>query len=135
MNSIEKKQKEFVEEFNLLDDWFLQYEYLIRVAQEMKPMPQHMKTEANRIRGCQSKVWMNLSKEGDTVHLFLDSDALLVKGILGVLIYLLDGEKSTDILATELDFVQKTPLHKELPSSRVLGFDAIAKGLRDRINS
>ena len=97
--TIEEKQDEIIEEFTELDDWMDRYQLLIDMGSGMEPLAEEKKTEQNLIDGCQSRVWLHASKSDDgTLHFEADSDALIVKGIISLLIGILDGQTPQDIL-------------------------------------
>ena len=103
--SIDKKQQELIQEFEMFPTWMEKYEYIIELGKELTPIPDELKTDDHLIRGCQSRVWLAASKdENGVLHFTADSDAIITKGIVALVIRVLNGEKGDDILHASMDF-------------------------------
>ena len=129
--TIEERQQEVIEEFEGFDDWMDKYQYLIDLGSEQQPLPLEYKTESNLIDGCQSRVWLqaDLTPEG-TVHFQAESDALIVKGIVTLLIRVLDHQTPDDILSANLHFIEDIGLKEHLSPTRSNGLLAMMKQMK-----
>ncbi len=128
---IEQIQQEIIEEFSSYDDWMDKYQLLIDLGSEQEPLPQQYKVESNLIDGCQSRVWLqaDLTPEG-TVHFQAESDALIVKGIVTLLIRVLDNQTPSDILSADLHFIEDIGLKEHLSPTRSNGLLAMLKQMK-----
>jgi cysteine desulfuration protein SufE len=130
--TIEERQDEIIEEFTELDDWMDRYQLLIDMGSGMEPLAEEKKTEQNLIDGCQSRVWLHATKSDDgTLHFEADSDALIVKGIISLLIGILDGQTPQDILDADLYFIDRIGLREHLSPTRSNGLVAMVKRIHD----
>ena len=131
MATINELQDEVIEEFSALDDWMDRYQLLIDLGNEQPPMPASGKTEQNLIDGCQSRVWLQaeLSPSG-TLLFTAESDALIVKGIIALLIRVLSGHTPDEILAADLYFIDRIGLKDHLSPTRSNGLLAMIKQMR-----
>lgn len=129
--TIEEIQQEVVEEFSDYDDWMDKYQLLIDLGSEQEPLPQQYKTESNLIDGCQSRVWLqaDLTPEGK-IHFQAESDALIVKGIVTLLIRVLDNQTPADILNADLHFIEDIGLKDHLSPTRSNGLLAMLKQMK-----
>ena len=137
METINEIQDEIIEEFAGLDDWMDKYQLLIDMGSEQEPLPEQYKTEQNLIDGCQSRVWLqaDLVKgekvKGEEVILFrAESDALIVKGIVSLLIRVLSGHTPQEILDADLYFINEIGLKEHLSPTRSNGLLAMVKQMR-----
>lgn len=123
---------ELQEEFALFDDWRDKVEHLIELGKELPPLPDALKTEGNKVRGCQSQVWLvaDLDPGEGAVHLRADSDAVLVKGLIALLLRLYDGLQPADILAHPPDVLEKIGLSKLLTPGRSNGLYSMVARIR-----
>ena len=130
--TINERQDEIIEEFEAFDDWIDRYQLISDYAKELKkhPMPETDKTEQNLIDGCQSKVWFTCKYEDGKLVFNGDSDALLVKGIVALLLYVLSGSTPKEILASNLYFIERIGLQEHLSPTRSNGVVAMLKQLR-----
>ena len=129
--TIEERQDEIIEEFTELDDWMDRYQLLIDMGSGMEPLAEEKKTEQNLIDGCQSRVWLHASKSNDgTLHFEADSDALIVKGIISLLIGILDGQTPQDILDADLYFIDRIGLREHLSPTRSNGLLSMLRQMR-----
>ena len=131
MNTINERQDEIIAEFQDFDDWMDKYQLLIDLGNEQAPLPEQYKTEQNLIDGCQSRVWLqaDLTPEG-RIHFQAESDALIVKGIVALLIRVLDDQLPEDILAADLYFIERIGLREHLSPTRSNGLLAMVKQMR-----
>lgn len=129
--TIEDIQQEIIEEFEGFDDWMDRYQMLIDLGSEQEPLPVQYKTESNLIDGCQSRVWLqaDLTPEGK-VHFLAESDALIVKGIVTLLIRVLDQQTPDDILSADLHFIEDIGLKDHLSPTRSNGLVAMLKQMK-----
>ena len=130
MQSIVKIQKEIVEEFNLFEDWMQKYEYLIDLGKELPPLNTKYKTENNLIKGCQSRVWLHAEEQEGEVLFSADSDAIMTKGIIALLIRVLSGQKANEITNANLDFINKIGLKEQLSATRANGLFSMIKQMK-----
>lgn len=130
--TIDQLQDEIIEEFNGLDEWMDRYAYIIELADTLPPLKECYKTPDNLIAGCQSRVWLHATKSDDgTLHFEADSDALIVKGIISLLIGILDGQTPQDILDADLYFIDRIGLREHLSPTRSNGLVAMVKRIHD----
>jgi cysteine desulfuration protein SufE len=129
--TINERQDEIIEEFQDFDDWMDRYQLLIDLGSSMPPLPEQYKTEQNLIDGCQSRVWLqaDLTPEG-RIHFQAESDALIVKGIVSLLIRVLDDQTPHDILDADLYFIERIGLREHLSPTRSNGLVAMVKQMR-----
>ncbi|MCQ2212956.1 MAG: SufE family protein [Bacteroidaceae bacterium] len=131
MMTIEDIQQEVIEEFADYDDWMDKYQLLIDLGSEQEPLPAQYKVESNLIDGCQSRVWLqaDMTPEG-TIHFQAESDALIVKGIVTLLIRVLDNQTPDDILNADLHFIEDIGLKEHLSPTRSNGLLAMLKQMK-----
>ena len=129
--TIEERQQEVIEEFEGFDDWMDKYQLLIDLGGEQRPLPAEYKPESNLIDGCQSRVWLqaDLTPEGK-IHFQAESDALIVKGIVTLLIRVLDNQSPDDILEADLHFIEDIGLKEHLSPTRSNGLLAMMKQMK-----
>ena len=129
--SINQLQDEIIDEFSLLDDWMDRYELLIDYGKNLAPLPVADKNDKNLIDGCQSKVWFTAALSDDGVVTYKgDSDAILVKGIVALLIHVLSGHTPKEIVDADLYFIDKINLREHLSPTRSNGLAAMLKQMR-----
>lgn len=129
--TINEIQDEIIEEFSDLTDWMDRYAYIIDMGNSLEPLPESDKVPANLIEGCQSRVWITATRDNDGNVLFAaDSDALIVKGIIALLLRVLSGQKPQDILDADLYFIDKIGLGQHLSPTRSNGLLAMVKQMR-----
>ena len=128
--TINELQNEVVEEFSVFDDWMDKYQLLIDLGNELDPLDERYKTSQNLIDGCQSRVWVQADYADGLIHLQADSDALIVKGIIALLIRVLSGHSPQEILDTELFFIDRIGLSDHLSPTRSNGLLAMVKQIR-----
>ena len=128
--SINEAQDEIIEEFEAFDDWLERYQLLVDYGRELKPMPESDKTEQNLIDGCQSKVWFTTDFQNGRIRFTGDSDAILVKGIVALLISVMSDHTPDEILNTDLYFIDRIGLREHLSPTRSNGIAAMLKQMR-----
>lgn len=124
-------QDEIIEEFSGFDDWMDRYSLLIEYGNDLAPFPAADRTEQNLIDGCQSKVWFTARVEDGKIIYAGDSDAILVKGIVALLIHVLSGHTAKEILDADLYFIDRIQLREHLSPTRSNGLVAMLKQMRD----
>lgn len=130
MQSIIEIQEEIVENFKLFDDWVQKYEYIIELGKELAPIKKEHKIEENIIKGCQSRVWINATTKEGRVFFSADSDAIMTKGIIALLIKVLSGQKAKDIAVANLDFIKRIGLNNQLSATRANGLVSMIKQMK-----
>jgi len=129
--NIEETQQEIIEEFADYDDWMDKYQLLIDIGSEQQPLPPEYKVESNLIDGCQSRVWLQADLQADgTIHFQAESDALIVKGIVALLIRVLNNQTPDAILSANLHFIEDIGLREHLSPTRSNGLLAMLKQMK-----
>lgn len=130
MNSIKEAQDEIVGEFSMFDDWMQRYEYIIDLGKSLPLIPEQYKTEDNIIKGCQSKVWLHAEEDQGTVKFTADSDAILTKGIIAILLRVFSGHSPREILDADTDFINEIGLKEHLSPTRANGLVSMIKQIK-----
>ena len=130
MSTINEIQDEIIEEFSALEDWMDRYALIIDLGNTLEPLPESDKTPTNIIEGCQSRVWITASYEGSKVHFRGESDAIIVKGIVSLLLRVLDGQTPQDILDSDLYFIKEIGLSEHLSPTRSNGLVSMLRQMR-----
>ena len=125
--TIQEIQDEIVDEFSMFEDWMQRYEYIIDLGKSLPLIDEQFKTEDNIIKGCQSKVWVHAEQQGEKVVFTSDSDAILTKGIIAILIRSFSNQKAADILEANTDFIDKIGLKEHLSPTRANGLVSMVK--------
>ena len=128
--TIQEIQDEIIEEFSELDDWMDRYQLLIDLGNEQEPLDEKYKTESNLIDGCQRRVWLQADYRDDKLWFTAESDALIVKGIVSLLIRVLSGHTPQEILDADLYFIERIGLREHLSPTRSNGLLAMVKQMR-----
>jgi len=128
--SISKIEDEIIEEFELFDEWTEKYEYIIDLGQKLTDLDEKYKIDSNKIKGCQSSVWLNAFEKDGVIIFEADSDSTFVKGEIALLIRVLSGQKAADIVATDLGFIDKIGLRQHLAMTRANGLAAMIKQMK-----
>ena len=123
-------QDEIVDEFSMFDDWMERYEYIIELGKKLPLIKEEFKTEDNIIKGCQSKVWLKGEQNSDVIVFTADSDAILTKGIIAILIRTFSNQKAADILAADLNFIDEIGLKEHLSPTRANGLVSMIKNIK-----
>lgn len=127
---IEEIQNDIVDEFSMFDDWMQRYEYIIELGKSLPLIDEQYKTEDNLIKGCQSKVWVHAEREGDNIVFTADSDAILTKGIIAILIRVFSNQKAADILEADTSFINEIGLKEHLSPTRANGLVSMIKQIK-----
>ncbi len=128
--TINEIQDQIIEEFSMFDDWMDRYNYLIELGNDLPAIDPKYKTEEYLISGCQSKVWLNAEYEEGIVKFTADSDAIIVKGIVALLIRVMDKQPAADIKDADLYFIDKIGLKDNLSPTRSNGLVAMVKKMK-----
>ena len=128
--TIQEIQDEIVDEFSIFEDWMQRYEYIIDLGKSLPLIDEQFKTEDNIIKGCQSKVWVHAEQQGEKVVFTSDSDAILTKGIIAILIRAFSNQKAADILEANTDFIDKIGLKEHLSPTRANGLVSMVKKIK-----
>lgn len=128
--SISAIENEIVEEFELFDEWTEKYEYIIELGQKLSDLDEKYKIDSNKIKGCQSSVWLNAYEKDGLIFFEADSDSTFVKGEIALLIRVLSGQKPADIVSTELAFIDKIGLRQHLAMTRANGLASMIKQMK-----
>lgn len=128
--TIQEIQDEIVDEFSMFEDWIQRYEYIIDLGKSLPMIDEQFKTEDNIIKGCQSKVWVHAEQQGEKVVFTSDSDAILTKGIIAILIRAFSNQKAADILEANTDFIDKIGLKEHLSPTRANGLVSMVKKIK-----
>jgi cysteine desulfuration protein SufE len=127
---IKEIENEIVEEFELFDDWSDKYQYIIELGQKLPPLNEKYKVEENKIKGCQSSVWLNSYEKDGRIYFEADSDSTFVKGEIALLIRVLSGQKPEEILNTNLTFIDKIGLRQHIAVTRANGLANMIKQMK-----
>ncbi len=129
-NEIAETQRELIDEFGLFDDWMDRYQYIIDLGRRLPEFPDELRTEENRIRGCQSQVWFVPEQRDGRLYFQAISDAAIVSGLIALLLRLYSGRHPRDILDTPPDFVGALQLESHLSPTRSNGLSSMLKAIR-----
>ena len=130
MNSISEIEKEIIDDFELFDEWSDKYQYIIELGQKLKPLDEKHKIEENKLKGCQSSVWLNSYSDSDKVIYEADSDSVFVKGEIALLIRALSGQKAEDIVKSDLNFIDEIGLRQHIAVTRANGLSSMIKQMK-----
>ena len=130
MSTIQKIQADIVEDFGMFDDWMQKYEYLIDLGKDLAPIKEQYKTEDNLIKGCQSRVWLHAEHTEGKIIFTADSDAIMTKGIVAILINVLSNQAPKDIATAKLDFINEIGLKEQLSPTRANGLVSMIKKMK-----
>lgn len=127
---IEQIQADIVDEFSMFEDWMQRYEYMIDLGKSLPLINEQFKTDDNIIKGCQSKVWVHAELEEDKLVFTADSDAIITKGIIAILIRTFSNQKPADIIEASTDFIDEIGLKEHLSPTRANGLVSMIKQLK-----
>ncbi len=128
--TIEDRQQDIISQFSDIDDWMDRYAYIIDLGNELPPLPEELKTPDRLIEGCQSRVWLDARLKDGKVDFRADSDAIIVKGIISMLVEVLSGHTPQEILDADLHFIKDIGLSEHLSPTRSNGLVAMVKQMR-----
>lgn len=130
MKEINQIQDDIIEDFSLFDDWMGKYEHLIDFGKSLDGMEERYKVDENLVKGCQSRVWLYAETIEEKLIFYADSEAIITKGIVGLLLAVLSGQKPKDIVAADLYFVEKIGLKEHLSPSRANGLVSMIEKMK-----
>ena len=128
--NIAAQQAEIVSEFAMFDDWMQRYEYMIELGKSLPLIASEYKTDDHIIKGCQSKVWVHAELEKDKIAFTADSDAIMTKGIIALLVRTFSGQKAQDIVEADTDFINQVGLKEQLSPTRANGLVSMVKQMK-----
>jgi cysteine desulfuration protein SufE len=128
--TIEEIQQEIIEEFSVFEDWMDKYAYLIELGNDLEPIDAKYKIDDNLIRGCQSRVWLHPEKDGDKILFEAESDAIIVKGLVALLLRVLSNRSPKEIIDADLHFIDDIGLKQHLSPTRSNGLLAMVKQMK-----
>lgn len=129
--TLEEKQAAVIEDFSIYDQWLDKYEYLIELGKNLEPYPEDKKTEDKLIKGCQSRVWLDAKMEGERLVFSADSDAIITKGIIALLIDVFSGRTPSEILSSDFSFIDAIGLRENLSPTRAGGLASMIERIRE----
>src|SRR5262245_25264002 len=130
LKTISGIENEIIEEFSLFDSWEDKYEYIIDMGKKLAPLEDQYKKEENRIKGCQSTVWMVSEYKDGRIYYKADSDAVIVKGLISMLIRVLSGQQPEDIINAKMEFIDTIGMSTHLAQTRSNGLRAMMKQMK-----
>lgn len=128
--TINEIQDRVIEEFALFDDWMDKYEYIIDLGKKLPPLDNQYKTEDNKIKGCQSTVWLHAELNGDKLVFEAESEAVIVKGLVSMLIRVLSGHTPEEIAQAKLYFMERIGMNQHLAQTRSNGLASMVKQMK-----
>lgn len=128
--SISETEQEIVEEFEIFSDWMDKYEHIIEIGNAVPKIDEKYKDEAHEIKGCQSKVWLHSELKDGRIFYSADSDAIITKGLVGLVIRVFSGHTADEIIGADLGFIDKIGLHEHLSPTRSNGLNAMIKQIK-----
>jgi len=128
--TINEKQEDIIAEFSIYDDWMEKYEYIIELGKDLPEIAAEKKTKDRIIEGCQSQVWLDAEVKDGRMYFTADSDAIITKGIIGLLVRVMNGEKPEDIVKTDLFFIDEIGLKEHLSPTRSNGLLSMVKRIK-----
>ncbi|SFW50120.1 SufE family protein [Cellulophaga fucicola] len=128
--TIKEIQEEIVDEFSMFDDWMQRYEYMIDLGKSLPLIDEQYKTDDNIIKGCQSRVWVHADLEQDVLSFTADSDAIITKGIIAILIRVFSGQHPKDIIEADTNFIDEIGLKEHLSPTRANGLVSMIKQIK-----
>lgn len=128
--TLDEKQQDIIDEFSMFDDWMDKYEYIIELGKELPIISDENKTDDKLIEGCQSRVWLHTDVVDGKMSFTADSDAIITKGIIGLLIRVLNNEDPKAVATADLRFIDEIGLHEHLSPTRSNGLASMVKKLK-----
>jgi cysteine desulfuration protein SufE len=128
--TIKEIQEEIIDEFEMFEDWMERYEHLIELGKSLPIIDEQYKVDENIIKGCQSKVWLHSELQGDKIHYSADSDAILTKGLVALLLRVFTDQTPQDILAADTQFIDEIGLKEHLSPTRANGLVSMLKQIK-----
>jgi len=128
--TIENAQKDIIDNFLFFDDWTQKYEYIIELSKDLEFMSENLKSEDNLIKGCQSKVWLHAEMVNGKINFLADSEAIITKGIISILLNVFNNRKPQEILDSDIGFIEKIGLKEHLSPNRANGLSSMYKQIK-----
>ena len=128
--TIENAQKDIIDNFLFFDDWTQKYEYIIELSKDLEFMSENLKSEDNLIKGCQSKVWLHAEMVNGKINFLADSEAIITKGIISILLNVFNNRKPQEILDSDMGFIEKIGLKEHLSPNRAYGLSSMYKQIK-----
>ncbi|HKJ34467.1 MAG TPA: SufE family protein [Balneolales bacterium] len=128
--TIPEIQDRIVREFSLFDDWTEKYEHVIKQGRKLEALPEDYRLDENKVKGCQSQVWLHAELDGDKVKFYADSDAMIVKGLVSLLLRVYSDQKPEEILKYPPEFIKKIDMDTHLSPTRANGLVAMVKQIQ-----
>tara|TARA_Y100000992_G_scaffold52515_1_gene31198 strand:+ start:266 stop:682 length:417 start_codon:yes stop_codon:yes gene_type:complete len=128
--TIENAQKDIIDNFLFFDDWTQKYEYIIELSKDLESMNKELKNEDNLIKGCQSKVWLHAELNDGKINFLADSEAIITKGIISILLNVFNNRTPDEILSSNMDFIEKIGLKEHLSPNRANGLSSMYKQIK-----
>ncbi len=129
-SSIDEIQELIIDDFSFFESWDEKYTYIIDLGKQLPPITPINKTDINKVKGCQSQVWLHAYKNDDKIFYEADSDAIIVKGLIALLLQIFSSQKAIDIVQSELYFINKIGMHQHLSPTRSNGLSAMVKQIK-----
>ena len=130
MKSITEIQEKIIDDFNMFEDWMQKYEYLIELGKELPVLEKKNKKDENLIKGCQSRVWLHAEKVDDKIKYSADSDAIMTKGIIALLVGVLSNQEPSEIMKAKLSFIDEIGIKDQLSLTRDIGLVSMIKQMK-----
>ena len=131
MKTLQEAQAEVIEDFSMYDEWLDKYEYLIDLGHRLPPFPEELKTEDRLIKGCQSRVWLDTTADDGRLFFRADSDAIITKGIISLLIGVYSGRTAREIAEDDFSFIERLGLRENLSPTRANGLASMVATIRE----
>lgn len=125
MQTVNEIQNEFIENFNAIGDWMLQYEFLLQIGGELEPFPETKHDSGHLIPGCQSKVWLECAVENGKIHIRGDSEALIIKGMIAVAVMMFQDQPLQDVASADVVYIKDTELKNQISTDRFNGIHKV----------
>lgn len=130
MMTLQETQAQIIEDFSMYDEWLDKYEYLIELGKNLESFPEELKTEDRLIKGCQSRVWLDARMEDSKLIFSADSDAIITKGIISLLISVYSGRTAEEIVSDDFSFIDSLGLRENLSPTRANGLASMIETIR-----
>ena len=128
--TIENLQETLIEDFSFFDDWTQKYEYMIELSKTLDKMDESLKNDENLIKGCQSKVWLNADFKEGKINFIADSEAIITKGIIAILLMVFNNKTPDEIIKSDVSFIEKIGLKEHLSPNRANGLYSMIKQIK-----
>ena len=133
--TIQELENTYIEDLNLLEDWILQYEYLLRISSDLPRLSSEKRTEENKVHGCQSGVWLDLSWKNGRIKVAADSDAMIIRGIISIIVNLFQDRSPEEIVHYQPRFISETNIGRQISTDRFRGIHSVIRTIQDYAKS